>query len=347
MKKFVVTTDHAYDILIGYDLLKNIGAYLRERMAPCRAYIITDSTVNNLYAQVVMTSLIEQGFQTSKLAFPPGEHSKNFTTYANILEAIADEGLSRSDVIVALGGGVVGDIAGFAASTYMRGIPYVQVPTTYLAAVDSAVGGKTGVNLLGGKNLAGSFWQPVMVLCDYKTFDSLPAPKMLEGVAEAVKSAVVAESTLIPHIQNGDYEYVIERCVSIKKSVVEVDERDQGLRQLLNFGHTVGHSIEKLSSFYVPHGQAVAKGMVAECKGAFALGLTDTDISGELSEILMGLGFDLSISYSPEDIYQYALMDKKISGDKITMVIPETMGRCRLQKLSLSELKAFIEAAVG
>ncbi|MEE0741601.1 MAG: 3-dehydroquinate synthase [Emergencia sp.] len=346
MKKFVITTNHAYDILIGSGLLKDIGALLKERIPSCRACVITDSTVNNIYSQVVMTSLMEHGYQTSKIVFPSGEHSKNFTTYANILEALADEGLTRSDIIVALGGGVVGDIAGFAASTYMRGIPYIQIPTTYLAAVDSAVGGKTGVNLLGGKNLAGSFWQPAMVLCDYKTFDSLSPEQMREGIAEAVKSATVSEASLIPHIQEGDFEYVIERCVSIKKSVVEVDERDMGLRQLLNFGHTIGHGIEKLSSFYVSHGQAIAKGMVAESKAAYALGLTQTDISGELTEILTGLGFDVSINFSPEDLYHYALMDKKINGDKVTLIIPEVMGKCRLQKISLSELEAFIQAAV-
>lgn len=347
MKKFVITTDHSYDILIGNGFLKDVGALLRERISPCRACVITDSNVNNIYAQVVMTSLMEHGYQTSKIAFPPGEHSKNFTTYANLLEALADEGLTRSDIIVALGGGVVGDIAGFVAATYMRGIPYIQIPTTYLAAVDSAVGGKTGVNLLGGKNLAGAFWQPALVLCDCKTLDSLPPEQMREGIAEAVKSAAVSEATLLPHIQNEDFAYVIERCVSIKKSVVEADERDKGLRQLLHFGHTIGHGIEKLSSFYVSHGQAIAKGMVAEAKAAYALGLTETDISGELSEILTGFGFDVSVKYPPEDLYHYALMDKKISGDKVTLIIPEVMGKCRLQKISLSELETFIRAGVN
>ena len=176
---------------------------------------------------------------------------------------MADEGLTRSDAVVALGGGVVGDLAGFAAATYMRGIPYIQIPTTYMAAIDASVGGKTGINLLCGKNLAGAFWQPSMVFCDYHTFDSLPPAKLMDGIAEAVKCAAVSEESLLPHIRKKDYEYVIERCVSIKKSIVEADERDTGLRQILNFGHTVGHGIEKLSSFSVSHGQAVAKGPVS------------------------------------------------------------------------------------
>ena len=343
MKKFVVSTDKPYDILIGRDLLKDAGAYISRCIPSCHLYVITDSTVNSIYAQVVMTSLMEHGYRVSKVVFPSGEHSKNLSTYSNILEAMADEGINRSDGIVALGGGVVGDMAGFVASTYMRGISYVQIPTTYMAAVDASIGGKTSINLLSGKNLVGSFWQPSLVLCDYKTFDSLPRTKLADGIAEAVKCAVVAEDSLISPIMEHNFEYVIERCISIKKSVVEVDERDTGLRQILNFGHTIGHGLEKLSAFSIPHGHAVAKGLVIEARAAYRLGLTDVDISGELTDIFTKLDFDLSVGYSLEELYRFALMDKKISGDKITMVIPESIGKCRLQKISLSELRKFIE----
>lgn len=342
MKKFAVSTARPYDIIIGKNILEKAGAYINTCLPPCRLCIITDSTVNSIYAQVVMTSLMEHGYQTSKIVFPAGEHSKNLTTYSNILEAMADEGLTRSDAVVALGGGVVGDLAGFAAATYMRGIPYIQIPTTYMAVIDASVGGKTGINLLCGKNLAGAFWQPSMVFCDYHTFDSLPPAKLMDGIAEAVKCAAVSEESLLPHIRKKDYEYVIERCVSIKKSIVEADERDTGLRQILNFGHTVGHGIEKLSSFSVSHGQAVAKGLIVEARAAYRFGLAPVDIASPLQDILAEMGFDLSVDYSPEEIYQYALMDKKIMGDKITMVIPESLGKCRLHKISLSELQKFI-----
>lgn len=342
MKKFAVSTARPYDIIIGKNILEKAGAYINTCLPPCRLCIITDSTVNSIYAQVVMTSLMEHGYQTSKIVFPAGEHSKNLTTYSNILEAMADEGLTRSDAVVALGGGVVGDLAGFAAATYMRGIPYIQIPTTYMAAIDASVGGKTGINLLCGKNLAGAFWQPSMVFCDYHTFDSLPPAKLMDGIAEAVKCAAVSEESLLPHIRKKDYEYVIERCVSIKKSIVEADERDTGLRQILNFGHTVGHGIEKLSSFSVSHGQAVAKGLIVEARAAYRFGLAPVDLASPLQDILAEMGFDLSVDYSPEEIYQYALMDKKIMGDKITMVIPESLGKCRLHKISLSELQKFI-----
>ena len=201
MKKFAVSTARPYDIIIGKNILEKAGAYINTCLPPCRLCIITDSTVNSIYAQVVMTSLMEHGYQTSKIVFPAGEHSKNLTTYSNILEAMADEGLTRSDAVVALGGGVVGDLAGFAAATYMRGIPYIQIPTTYMAAIDASVGGKTGINLLCGKNLAGAFWQPSMVFCDYHTFDSLPPAKLMDGIAEAVKCAAVSEASLLPHIR--------------------------------------------------------------------------------------------------------------------------------------------------
>lgn len=343
MKKFVVSTNTSYDILIGKDIMKDAGKLIRKKLEPCRASIVTDMTVNSIYAQVLVTSLIEAGFQVSKIVFPSGEHSKNLTTYGNILEALADEGLTRTDVIIALGGGVVGDLSGFAAATYMRGIKYIQVPTTYIAAIDASVGGKTGINLLSGKNLAGAFWQPSMVICDYKTFDTLPSEKILDGAAEAIKHGVVSDERLIEKVLQGDYEYVIERCVSIKKSIVEADERDLGLRQLLNFGHTIGHGIEKLSSYSISHGHAVAKGMVAEARAAEAMDLTPKGVSKALSDILERAGFDLSIPFSPDDIYKFALLDKKISGDKISIVAPDSIGKCHLHKISVPELKKFIQ----
>lgn len=343
MKKFSLSTGRPYEVLIGENLIQHAGEYISQYIEPCRICVITDSTVNNIYSQVVMTSLLEHGYQVSKVIFPSGEHSKNLNTYSNILEAIADEGLNRSDAIVALGGGIVGDMAGFVAATYMRGIRYIQIPTTYMAAVDAAIGGKSGINLLSGKNLVGIIWQPSLVLCDYKTFDSLPPAKLQDGLAEAVKCAVVAEPSLIPHIRNNDYAYIIERCVSIKKSLVEADEEDRGIRQLLNFGHTVGHGIEKITSFSVSHGQAIAKGMVVEAKAAYRMGLTDTDISKDLEKILTELGFNLTTCRKGEDLYHYALTDKKIAGDQITMIIPESIGKCKLQKISLSELHRFIE----
>lgn len=348
MKKFVLSTSKRYEVLIGRDLLADVGEHIRKCLPPpCKICVITDSNVNTIYAQTVLQSLKAAGYTTSKIVFPAGEHSKNLSTYLNVMEALAAEGFTRSDGLIALGGGVVGDLAGFAAATYLRGIAYMQIPTTYMSAVDSSVGGKTSLNLQNGKNLAGAIWQPSLVVCDCSTFDTLPEAKRRDGLAEAVKSAVVSDASLLKYIQDGDAEYVVERCISIKKSVVEVDERDKGLRQILAFGHTIGHGLEKLSAFAIPHGQAVAMGMVIEARAAYKMGLTDTDISGELTEILEGLGFKLKVKYSADQIYHYALMDKKIHGNQITMVIPESIGKCRLQKISLNELKKFIEAGLA
>lgn len=346
MKKFVVSTKNPYDIIIGKDIIQDSGKLILDAIGPCKICVVTDMTVNSIYAQVVVTSLIESGFQVSKVVFPSGEHSKNLTTYGNILEALADEGLTRGDAILALGGGVVGDISGFAAATYMRGIKYIQVPTTFIAAIDASVGGKTAINLMSGKNLAGAFWQPSIVICDYKTFDTLPKEKILDGIAEAIKHGIVSDGNLVEKVLEGDYDYVIERCVSIKKSVVEADELDMGLRQLLNFGHTIGHGIEKLSAYGVSHGHAVAKGMVAEAKAAEAMKFCPEGITEKITDILTRAGFDLSIEYSAEDLYKYALLDKKISGDKMTIVVPDEVGKCHLHKISVPQLKTFIEHAV-
>ena len=343
MNRFEVTTDRSYEILIGTDLLDQTGTYMRECIDPCKICVITDSTVNRLYAERVINSLQKSGYQTYYIVFPAGEHSKNLETYKNILEALAEDGLSRSDALVALGGGVVGDLTGFAASTFLRGIRYVQIPTTYLAAVDSSVGGKTGLNLNYGKNLAGSFWQPSLVICDYSTFETLPRTEFLNGAAEAVKCSMIMDSNLIDKVLSRDYGHVIERCVSIKKSIVEADERDTGVRQLLNFGHTIGHSIEKLSAYKTSHGLAVAKGMVYESRAAYRMRLTEYDASTFLTETLESVGFDLSIPYTTEELYQYALNDKKIRGDHIAMVIPEQKGKCRLHRISLTDLRTFIE----
>ncbi len=342
MKRFTISASSTYDVITGYDTIKDIGKYTGEVLDPCRLCIITDSTVNSLYSQVVLTSLIESGFQTSKIVFPSGEHSKNLSTYTNILEALADEGITRSDAVVALGGGAVGDIAGFAAATYMRGIRYIQIPTTYEAAVDAAYGGETGLNLMSGKNLVGAFWQPSLVLCDYKFFETLSDLKIKDGAAEAVKFAVISESSLADHILKNDYEYVVERCISIKKSLIEADEKCYGLRQILGFGHTVGQAVEKLSSYSLPHGHAVAIGMVIESKAAFKAGLTKTDISVELTDIFKRLGFDTSCHYSADEIYNLAVMDKKIFGDKISVIVPEKFGKCSLHKISISNLREYI-----
>ncbi len=346
MKHFTIQTPSPYKVFIGYDIIKDTGKLLSDLYSPRKVCIITDNNVSGIYSEAVENSLSQSGFYTTKIIFPAGEHSKNLTIYSNILEALADDGYTRSDMILALGGGVVCDIAGFAAATYMRGIKYVSLPTDLQASVDAAVGGKTGLNLKNGKNLVGAFWQPSLVICDYMTFETLPAERMLDGIAEAVKTAVISESGLIDYIKNNNYQYVLDRCISLKKSLVEADEHDTGLRQLLNFGHTIGHGIEKLTSYSVTHGRAVAKGMIAESKAAYRMGLTSTDISGELTDILDSLGFDTTLNYNPAEISRLAMTDKKIKDGMITLIVPDYLGKCTLRKLSLAELEEFISAGL-
>ena len=346
MKKYTVSASSVYDVLIGRGLLADAGRYLAELYTPRHISVITDSTVNGKYSQVLMTSLMEHGFRPSKILFPAGEHSKNLTTYANILEALAEDCISRSDLLIALGGGVVCDLAGFVAGTYMRGIDYIVIPTTLQAAIDTAIGGKAAINLNAGKNLAGVFWQPSLVLCDPGTFQTLPEPQIIDGLAEAVKCAAISDAGLVPKILDRDLDYVVERCISIKKSLVEVDERDTGLRQLLNFGHTAAHGIEKLSAYNISHGRAVAKGMIAEARGAWRMGLAKTDISGDLTEIFASLGITPDIPFSARDLYEHALKDKKIRDNRINMIIPESLGKCTLRRISFTELSELLRLGV-
>lgn len=347
MKRTRVNASRPYDILIAGGLLPETGTRVRECLPPCRIALFTDSNVAPLYADPVTDSLTKADFDVVRFTFPAGEPSKNLTTYGRMLEFLADSHLTRSDAAVALGGGVTGDLTGFAAATYLRGIRFIQIPTTLLAAVDSSVGGKTGLDLSAGKNLAGAFWQPSLVLCDTDTFRSLPEVELQNGIAEAVKTGALADASLFPLIRNGDYPAVVQRSVEIKASVVEQDERDTGLRQLLNFGHTVGHSIEKLSGYQIPHGLAVAKGMPAEARAAFRMGLTPFSAEPYLTELLEALGFDLSIPFAADDLYQAALNDKKRKGNRMTVIVPTEKGRCELRDLSLEELKEYFRLALS
>lgn len=347
MKTFAISTERPYDIILERGGLKNLAAYIEERFpSPRKICVITDSNVSELYGDQVL-SILEKGFfDAFKITFPAGEHSKNLTTYTNILEALSEEPVSRADLILALGGGVVGDVAGFVAGTYMRGLNYVYVPTTLLAMLDASLGGKTGVNLNGGKNLTGLFWQPSLVVTDPDLLETLPESHLMDGLVEALKSAVVSDSSLVNQVVDRNYDYIIERSLSIKKTLVEVDEKDEGLRQLLYFGHTLGHGIEKLSAYNLSHGASVAKGMVGEAKASFAMGYTGMDISKELAAVLEGMGYDTSLPYDSKELYRHSLVDKKIREGSINLIIPNVIGKCSTKRVSLLELEKFVRAAV-
>ena len=364
MKRISVKTGQPYDMVIGTGILSDAADYIQEVTGPCRAALVCDSNVAGLYAGTVSEALTDAGFDVTLIEFPAGEENKNLESYCAIMEQLARAALSRSDIIIALGGGVTGDMAGFAAATYLRGIRYIQMPTTYLAAVDSSVGGKTAVDLGKGKNLCGAFWQPSLVLCDISTFRTLSPSEMLDGSAESYKTAMIADEELAPYVKKimsalmetggeitgemtDTLELVVERSVQVKRTIVEHDERDTGERQLLNFGHTFGHSIEKLSEYAIPHGQAVARGMVCEARAAYKLGYTEYDAADQIRSDLADMNFDLEIPYDAEKILKVAKGDKKVRTGSITVVFPEAPGKCALRTIPLDDLQQYIEAGLS
>ena len=251
METLTVNASTPYPVHIGPGLLEKAGELIAGVTSSRTCAVITDTTVEKLYAAPVCRSLQEAGFQVCLHAFPAGEQSKNINTYGGMLEFLAENKLTRSDFVVALGGGVTGDMAGFAAATYQRGVDYIQMPTTFLAASDSSVGGKTAIDLAAGKNLAGAFHQPKMVICDTDTFRTLPPDAFADGMAETLKHGLIADGDFYRFLMTGDVrarmDQVVRRNVEIKAAVVGEDEKEHGKRKLLNFGHTLGHAMEKCS----------------------------------------------------------------------------------------------------
>lgn len=341
-KEIRVNTVPAYTAAIGPGLLKDCGRLLREVIPPCHMAVVTDSVVGPLYLETVTESLKTAGYAVSAYEFPAGEESKNVSTLSDILEFLAKERLTRSDCLIALGGGVAGDMAGFAAAVYLRGVRYVQMPTTLLSAVDSSVGGKTAIDLKAGKNLAGAFLQPSAVLCDTNCLGTLPPEVFADGAAEAVKTGVLCDESLFALFEDGtlkaDPAEVIARCVEYKAGVVERDEKEQGERKLLNLGHTVGHAIEKCSGFTIPHGHAVAAGLAVMARAAERLRWTNGPIAERVGRCLEAQGLPVSTEFSPEALAEAALADKKRAGDSITIVVPKEIGTCELLKIPVSEL---------
>ena len=347
MKRIEVKTDAPYEVLIGQGLIEQSGALIRQTVSSKTALIVTDDIVNSLYGEALEASLVKAGFECFKFVFQNGEGSKNIKTYTDILEFAASKQLTRDDCMVALGGGVVGDITGFAAATYLRGIAYVQVPTTLLAMVDSSVGGKTAVDLQSGKNLVGAFYQPKLVIADTDTLTTLSENIFADGMAETVKYGILFDRGFFSFLNENEarlnLEYIVEKCVCFKRDIVDEDEKDRGVRGLLNLGHTVGHAIEKLSDYGVSHGSAVAIGTVIIARGAYKCGLCKYDLSGEIIDIYNKYSLPVSTDFSAAELLEVCRHDKKSGADGITLVLPETIGKCRLYKTDFNELLNIIE----
>ena len=348
MTRICVPVSRPYDVCIGSGILPRLGEELGKLHKACTVAVIADTTVMPLYGETVCQSLRDGGFTPLAYTIPSGESAKNLTTYTQVLTFLAENRLSRGDLLLALGGGVVGDLVGFTAATYLRGIDYVQVPTTLLSAVDSSVGGKTAVDLSVGKNLVGAFHQPILVWCDTDTLASLPAVTFRDGCAEVIKYGLLGDSDffayLRDHREHLDLTAVIARCVEMKRDIVCEDEFDRGLRQLLNLGHTFGHAIESLSDYAIPHGHCVAMGMAMICRAAASMGvLRDTDAAAVI-ELLRAYGLPTESSYGLEALSSAVLSDKKIVGGAVSLVVPHAIGRCELHRLPAEELSRWLAA---
>ena len=347
MKTIHVAASKQYNVLVGSGLLEQVGALTAAVVKPCKAAILTDDTVDALYGARVEVSFAVAGFETLKFVFPHGEASKNLTVFGQALNFLAENRLSRTDLIVALGGGVVGDLAGFVAACYLRGVRFIQIPTTLLAAVDSSVGGKTAVDLDTGKNLAGAFWQPSLVICDYDTLQSLPERTFREGCAEVIKTGVLSGEDLFSALESAPIENQLEdvicACVAYKRDIVGGDEFDRGQRQLLNLGHTIGHAVEARSGYALFHGECVSIGLAAVARAACRLGLTAPETRDRILALLRRCGLPTETDFTADQLYAVSCSDKKIAAGTIRLVVPEAIGGCALRPMALPELRGWIE----
>ena len=335
----VALGEKTYNIEIAAGLLDQIGAKARVLSQAVKAAIISDSNVDPLYGERLERSLAASGFEVTRIVFAAGEQSKNLTVLGQVYDELARAGLTRSDLILSLGGGVPGDLGGFAAATFLRGIDFIQVPTSLLAQIDSSVGGKVAIDLPSGKNLAGSFYQPKAVFI------------LHDGLAEAIKYGCIRDAGLFAQIAavKSDQELleqadsIIETCCNIKARIVEKDEFDTGERMLLNFGHTIGHAIEKCCGFTTyTHGEGVGIGMVQMTRQTEKLGLTAAGTAEELSRVLKKFALPVTAVFDAQEILQAMALDKKKSGKKINLVIIEKIGVGRLHKIDWQDIPAYI-----
>lgn len=349
MKKLLVHTQRPYEILIEHGLLDECGSYISRVSQAQKAAVITDSNVEALYLERCVASLAPY-FDVCSYVFPAGESSKTTAEWVKMVEFLAENRLSRGDLVIALGGGVTGDMAGFAAASYLRGIDYVQIPTTLLAQIDSSVGGKTAVDLPQGKNLCGAFHQPVLVVIDPEVLNTLSSRYFSDGMGEAIKYGCIKSRALFDRLQNenaADFlDALIYDCVDIKRRVVEADATEKGERALLNFGHTVGHAIEKLNHFTgISHGAAVGIGMVYVSRACETLGLTPQGTADTIARVLQKYDLPTETSFSVPELAEALLNDKKQTGKAVRFVTLASLGNAVLTPVQNENIEAFLGAA--
>ena len=340
VEKIHVNVGGGYDVVVGEDILSNAGDLIKNVLSPNKIAVVTDSNVDKLYADVVIKSLNGAGFKVVKFVFPAGEQSKNLTTYGQIIEFLAQNELTRTDAIVALGGGVVGDMAGFSAATYLRGIKYVQIPTTLLAQIDSSVGGKTAVDLPQGKNLVGAFCQPALVICDVGAIKDLPNDVYVDGMGELAKYGLLDKDIYAELIKTDrNINTLVKMSIDYKRKVVEVDEFEKNERKFLNLGHTPCHGIEKASNYTITHGKAVGMGLKIMTASALKKGYIDKATYDDIMVMLDATVGAENCPFDAKTLANNALKDKKRDGDKITVVTIHGIGDCRLEKINVDLLE--------
>lgn len=349
MEKVTVNASISYDILIDKGIIDISGELIKSVKPNGKCAVITDDNVDKYYGERVMKSLKSSGIKAVKFVFPHGESSKNHSTLLNIYEFLAENSFTRSDYIAALGGGVVGDTAGYAAATYMRGIDFIQIPTTGISQSDSSVGGKTAVDIKAGKNLVGAFHQPRLVIADTETLSTLTPEFYADGMAEIVKHGMIKSAELFELLSTKDIKSnlveIMKRNVSIKGRVVENDEREKGERMLLNFGHTLGHALEKYYNFTgLTHGFAIAIGMSTFTHIAERRGMCKAGIADKVDALLTKCGLPTTDPAPLGELFKISLGDKKHLANGMNIVICSDIGKSEVVKMSVDEYEKFLNS---
>lgn len=349
MKTLHLHVSKPYDVLLESGLIKRTYKLIEPFCKGRNVAIITDDIVDRLYGESLLRQLKESGYSVVKYALPNGELSKNINTLSNILEFLAENNFKRNDYMIALGGGVPGDITGLASAIYMRGIGFIQIPTTLLAMVDASVGGKTAIDLKAGKNLAGAFWQPSLVICDIDIIKNLPENIFKEGMGEVLKYDIIDNLGIFESVLNDNVEEnlesIIYECIRSKQQIVEQDEFEtKGVRKLLNVGHTFAHGLEKLSSYSIPHGFAVATGLVWEAGIAYELGICSLELFETIKRVVKKWNLLVNFEYSNAELVEAMKKDKKNNDNSISFVLPIELGDCREKKLKAEETISILES---
>lgn len=358
LEKVHVAVANPYDVIIDNDLIQNAGHHLEDLIQNRKVMIVTDENVASFgYLGRLQEAIAPITTQVDTITLAAGEAQKSSANYIQLQEQLASLNYSRSDILIALGGGVIGDLVGFTAATYLRGIPYIQIPTTLLSAIDSSVGGKTAIDLPQGKNLVGAFYQPARVLCDLTTFHTLSQNIFEDGCAELIKYGMILDGDLLNNLMtreqplnalSEDLASIVKRCVEIKRTVVLEDELDLGLRQLLNFGHTIGHAIEQVSHYQVSHGRGVGTGMMLTQLLAEKEGLTELTLADRFNRLLNQYHLldqmHVVKNYTFDDILVSMTNDKKRRGGEITEIFPESFGQCVLTTITFDQYAGWLQA---